>query len=94
MKLVKEQKRQAPKIRIWDLFRRPLMRILCFNVMFSWFTVSMVFYGLALNGGSLSGKSIIDNFKFATLPYSNFTTRFYIYHFVEEKIVLKVFQFF
>ena len=43
------------KVKIWDLFRRPLMRALCFNVMFSWFTVSMVFYGLALNGGNLAG---------------------------------------
>ena len=43
------------KIKVWDLFRRPRMRIMCFNVMFSWFTVSMVFYGLALNGGNLAG---------------------------------------
>ena len=47
------------KIRVWDLFRRPLMRVVCFNVMFSWFTVSMVFYGLALNGGNLAGEWFI-----------------------------------
>ena len=53
------EKAQSEKVRIWDLFRRPLMRLLCFNVMFSWFTVSMVFYGLALNGGNLAGDFII-----------------------------------
>ena len=31
---------------------------MCFNVMLSWFTVSMVYYGLALNGENLSGKYI------------------------------------
>ena len=45
-------------VRLWDLFRQPLMRILCLNVMFSWFTVSMVFYGLALNGGNLAGTPL------------------------------------
>ena len=45
----------VPKIRVWDLFRRPLMRIICLNVIFSWFALSMVFYGLALNGGNLAG---------------------------------------
>jgi len=43
-------------VKVWDLFRPPVMRILSFNIMFTWFTISMVFYGLALNGGNLAGK--------------------------------------
>ena len=43
------------KVALWDLYRRPIMRIISFNTLFCWFTVAMVFYGLALNGGNLSG---------------------------------------
>lgn len=43
------------KVVFWDLYRRPIMRILSINMLFAWFTVSMVFYGLSLNGGALSG---------------------------------------
>ena len=50
-----EEKTKESKIGIWDLFKRPLMRLISFNCMFIWFTSSMVFYGLALNAGSLSG---------------------------------------
>ena len=43
------------KVVVWDLFRRPMMRILSLNTMYMWFTVAMIFYGLTLNGGNLSG---------------------------------------
>jgi len=49
------------KVAVWDLFKRPLMRIMSFNTMFMWFTVAMVYYGLTLNGGKLSGDFYINN---------------------------------
>ncbi|XP_076807256.1 organic cation transporter-like protein [Clavelina lepadiformis] len=58
--LKEEEEKTANKIGVWDLFRRPLMRLMSFNVMISWFTVSMVFYGLALNGGNLAGDPYLN----------------------------------
>jgi len=50
------------KINYIDLFKRPLMRLICFNTMFVWFTACMIFYGLSLNGGNLSGDFYMNNF--------------------------------
>ena len=61
-----EGKKVENKINTWHLFKRPLMRLLSFNCMFIWFTSSMVFYGLALNAGSLSGFSFFFFFLIKT----------------------------
>ncbi|CAK8691148.1 unnamed protein product [Clavelina lepadiformis] len=58
--LSEEKQEAAKRVRVWDLFRRPLMRLMSFNVMISWFTVSMVFNGLALNGGNLAGDPFVN----------------------------------
>jgi len=50
------------KINYFDLFRRPLMRLMCINTMYVWFTACMIFYGLSLNGGNLSGDFYMNNF--------------------------------
>ncbi|CAK8691145.1 unnamed protein product [Clavelina lepadiformis] len=49
------------KFAVWDLYRRPVMRLMSINVLICWFTVSMVFYGLALNGGNLAGDPYVNN---------------------------------
>ncbi|CAK8691142.1 unnamed protein product [Clavelina lepadiformis] len=49
------------KFAVWDLYRRPIMRLMSINVLICWFTVSMVFYGLALNGGNLAGDPYVNN---------------------------------
>merc|ERR1712136_161610 len=49
------------KVAVWDLFKRPMMRLMSMNTMFMWFTVAMVYYGLILNGGKLSGDFYINN---------------------------------
>nr|XP_026693822.1 organic cation transporter protein-like isoform X2 [Ciona intestinalis] len=54
----KEKQRNAmesEKYSVIELFKRPLMRIISLAVVFGWFTANLVFYGLALNVGSLSG---------------------------------------
>uniref|UniRef100_H2YPC1 Major facilitator superfamily (MFS) profile domain-containing protein n=1 Tax=Ciona savignyi TaxID=51511 RepID=H2YPC1_CIOSA len=64
-----EQKKSAEsatkKLGVWDLYRLPLMRLVSFNVLYIWFTISLVFYGLTLNGGSLAGELLLiaTNFK-------------------------------
>ncbi|CAH1774737.1 unnamed protein product [Owenia fusiformis] len=40
---------------VLDLFRTPRLRCRTFNIWFNWFVNSMVYYGLSLNTGSLSG---------------------------------------
>ena len=45
------------KYSILDLFKYPRTRIVTLAVMLNWFTVSLVFYGLSLNVGNLSGKT-------------------------------------
>ena len=44
------------------------MRLLTINTMFSWFTVSMVYYGLILNGARLSG---VYNGYIISISYMN-----------------------
>nr|XP_039273911.1 organic cation transporter protein-like isoform X1 [Styela clava]XP_039273912.1 organic cation transporter protein-like isoform X1 [Styela clava] len=44
-----------------ELFRRPKMRILTFNVLFNWFVISLVYYGLSLNVGNLAGDDYVNN---------------------------------
>lgn len=60
-KAAEAAKENEEKVVVWDLFRRPLMRMLSFNTMFMWFTVAMVYYGLVLNGGNLSGDFYVNN---------------------------------
>nr|XP_039265341.1 solute carrier family 22 member 3-like [Styela clava] len=43
-----------------DLFRRPFTRIVSLVVLFDWFAVNCVFYGLVLNAGSLSGDPYVN----------------------------------
>nr|XP_039252736.1 solute carrier family 22 member 15-like [Styela clava] len=43
-----------------DLYRPPLMRIVSLNVIYIWFVVSMVFYGLTLNVGTLVGDPYVN----------------------------------
>ena len=40
----------------YELFKRPKMRIITINLMFNWFVVSLVYYGLSLNSGALAGN--------------------------------------
>ncbi|XP_076819926.1 organic cation transporter protein-like [Clavelina lepadiformis] len=44
-----------------ELFRRPRMRLVTFNMMFNWFVNSLVYYGLSLNVGELAGDDFINN---------------------------------
>lgn len=44
-----------------DMFRQPGMRSITFKMMFNWFVNSLVYYGLSLNVGSLSGNIFINN---------------------------------
>ena len=44
------------RVKLWDLFTRPIMRIISINMAFSWLVAAMVTFGLTLNGGNLSGK--------------------------------------
>ena len=55
-KLGAEQNKNENRVKFWDLFKRPLMKLMTINVLVSWFSVSLVFYGLILNAGKLSGK--------------------------------------
>lgn len=47
---------------VFDLWNNKHMRYLTLNLMFSWFTNSMVYFGLALNAGKLPGSDIFNNF--------------------------------
>lgn len=40
----------------YDLFKRPKMRTITINLMFIWFVVTLVYYGLSLNIGALAGE--------------------------------------
>ena len=44
-----------------DLFTNPNIRKITLNLMYNWFVNSMVYYGLALNAGSLPGSDIFNN---------------------------------
>ncbi|XP_077968025.1 organic cation transporter protein-like [Styela clava] len=43
-----------------DLFRRPFIRIVSLVVMYNWFAVNCVYYGLVLNVGSLIGNPYLN----------------------------------
>nr|XP_039260364.1 organic cation transporter protein-like [Styela clava] len=49
------------KYAVTDLFKQPRMRLITCNVMFSWFVISLMYYGLSLNAGSLSGNIFLNN---------------------------------
>jgi len=44
-----------------DLFNNKLMRPVIFKMMFCWFATALVYYGLSLNAGSLSGNIFVNN---------------------------------
>ncbi|XP_077974746.1 organic cation transporter protein-like [Styela clava] len=43
-----------------DLYRPPMMRIVSCNIIYLWFVVSLVFYGLTLNVGTLAGDPYVN----------------------------------
>nr|XP_039273908.1 organic cation transporter protein-like [Styela clava] len=43
------------------LLKRPYMRRVTINIVFCWFVVSLVYYGLSLNVGSLAGDDRVNN---------------------------------
>ncbi|CAK8684124.1 organic cation transporter protein-like [Clavelina lepadiformis] len=45
----------------FDLFKTKRMRLITLNNMFSWLVISMVYYGLSLNAGSLAGDIFVNN---------------------------------
>jgi len=45
----------------YELFKRPKMRIITINLMFNWFVVTLVYYGLSLNSGALAGSTYLNN---------------------------------
>ena len=53
------EKATNQKYSLLDLLKLRRMRIVSLSVAFNWFTVSLVFYGLALNVGNLSGELLI-----------------------------------
>jgi len=46
---------------ILELFKRPKMKLVTFNMMFNWFVNSLVYYGLSLNAGALAGTDFLNN---------------------------------
>jgi len=44
-----------------DLFRLPRTRLVTLNLCFNWFVESLVYYGVALNAGSLPGDLYVNN---------------------------------
>jgi len=44
-----------------DLFRLPRTRLITLNLCFNWFVESLVYYGVALNAGSLPGDLYVNN---------------------------------
>ena len=65
------------KVAVWDLFKRPMMRLMSMNTMFMWFTVAMVYYGLILNGGKLSGLFNMRNMSSVLQRQKWFQTDFH-----------------
>ena len=57
-----EGSQQKSKATLIDVFKDPNMRLITLNLMFNWFTNSMVYYGLSLNAGSLPGTDVFNNF--------------------------------
>jgi len=57
--------KETERYSLIDIFKRPLMRVVSLVVMFGWFTVNVVFYGLTLNVGTLAG--LCQYFHFASL---------------------------
>ncbi|XP_070190409.1 organic cation transporter protein-like isoform X4 [Littorina saxatilis] len=56
----------APQEKIWHLFTSPRLMVRCLIIFFNWLVVSMVYYGLGLNVGSLSGNLFL-NFLYANI---------------------------
>ena len=56
-----EDKSEKKSSSIVDVFRDPTMRWVTINLMYNWFVNSMVYYGLALNAGSLPGSDFMNN---------------------------------
>ncbi|KAL8575563.1 hypothetical protein ACOMHN_059627 [Nucella lapillus] len=52
--------------KVWHLFTSPRLLLRCLIIFFNWAVVSMVYYGLGLNVGSLSGNLFL-NFLYANI---------------------------
>lgn len=44
-----------------DLFKRPNMRKMTLNVMFQWFAMNLIYYGISLNTEALAGDLFVNN---------------------------------
>jgi OCT family organic cation transporter-like MFS transporter 4/5 len=49
------------QVKILEVFKFPKMKWITVNCMYGWFVTSMVYYGLGLNAGSLTGNLFINN---------------------------------
>lgn len=58
---VKKEEDDEKVYGISDLFKTPRMRLMTINVIFNWFVNSMIYYGVSLNAGSLSGDVFVNN---------------------------------
>nr|KAG5711002.1 hypothetical protein BaRGS_013736 [Batillaria attramentaria] len=56
----------GPQQKFWHLFTSPVLILRCLIIFFNWCVVSMVYYGLGLNVGSLSGNLFL-NFLYANI---------------------------
>ncbi|KAK7503120.1 hypothetical protein BaRGS_00005746 [Batillaria attramentaria] len=56
----------GPQEKFWHLFTSPVLILRCLIIFFNWCVVSMVYYGLGLNVGSLSGNLFL-NFLYANI---------------------------
>ncbi|XP_076466934.1 organic cation transporter protein-like isoform X2 [Babylonia areolata] len=57
---------EGPQEKVWHLFTSPRLLVRCLIIFFNWIMVSMVYYGLGLNVGSLSGNLYL-NFLYANI---------------------------
>ena len=49
------------QVKILEVFKYPKMKWITVNCMYGWFVTSMVYYGLGLNAGSLTGNLFVNN---------------------------------
>merc|ERR1712136_691747 len=58
---IKSEKVETRVYTSLDLFRLPRTRLVTLNLCFNWFVESLVYYGVALNAGSLPGDLYVNN---------------------------------
>nr|XP_039269896.1 organic cation transporter protein-like [Styela clava] len=73
-----------------DLFRAPGIRLTTFKVMFNWFVNSLVYYGLSLNVGSLSGNIFINNVIGGCMEIISYGLCIIFMDFVGRKVLLAI----